>query len=64
MYEVDCAMIVVKDGDVDIGANPSAEEQEEALADGEVKVNNVAHSFRLKATQFDKKSYLGYLKVG
>lgn len=63
VYEVECQMITVKKGeDIDIGANPSAEEQEEALEDGAVQVNNVAHSFRLQATQFDKKSFLVYLK--
>ena len=46
-----------------LGANPSSEEQEEALEDGAVQVNNVIHSFRLQSTTFDKKSYLGYLKV-
>jgi len=63
VYEVDCAMIVVRAGaDVDIGANPSAEEQDEALEDGATTVNNVVNSFRLKPTSFDKKSYLTYLK--
>ncbi|KAF8743207.1 TCTP family, partial [Rhizoctonia solani] len=62
VYEVDCSMIVVKDGDVDIGANPSAEEQEEALEDGAKQVNNVVYSFKLQSTSFDKKSYLTYLK--
>lgn len=62
VYEVDCQMIFFKEGDVDIGANPSAEEQEEALADGAVQVNNVVHSFRLQQTSFDKKTYLTYLK--
>nr|XP_031860914.1 uncharacterized protein CI109_003641 [Kwoniella shandongensis]KAA5527986.1 hypothetical protein CI109_003641 [Kwoniella shandongensis] len=33
-YEVECSMIIVKEGDVDIGANPSAEEAEEALEAG------------------------------
>lgn len=56
-------MIVVKEGDVDIGANPSAEEQEEALEAGASQVNNVVHSFRLQSTQFDKKSFLTYLKA-
>jgi hypothetical protein len=37
------------------GGNPSAEEQEEALADGAEQVNNVVHSFRLQQTSFDKK---------
>lgn len=62
VYEVDCQMIVVKDGDVDIGANPSAEETAEALEDGAKQVNNVIHSFRLQPTTFEKKQYLTYLK--
>ncbi|CAD6576720.1 MAG: hypothetical protein TREMPRED_001751 [Tremellales sp. Tagirdzhanova-0007] len=61
-YEVDCAMIIVKDGEVDIGGNPSAEEAEEALEAGASQINNVVHSFRLQPTTFDKKSYLTYLK--
>jgi len=61
-YEVDCALLVVKEGDVNIGANPSAEEMEEALEDGAKQVNNVVHSFRFQPTQFDKKAYLTYLK--
>ena len=47
---------------LDIGANASAEEAEEALEDNAVKVNNIVNSFRLQSTQFDKKSYLVYLK--
>ncbi|KAJ7700140.1 Spc98 family-domain-containing protein [Mycena rosella] len=63
VFEVDCSMMTVKAGaDVDIGANPSSEEQEEALEEGATQVNNVVHSFRLQSTQFDKKSFLGYLK--
>ncbi|KAJ6485069.1 Mss4-like protein [Mycena vitilis] len=62
VYEVDCSMIVIKEGDVDIGANPSAEEQDEALEEGAQQVNNVVHSFRLQSTTFDKKSFLTYLK--
>ncbi|KAJ9123991.1 hypothetical protein QFC22_000783 [Naganishia vaughanmartiniae] len=61
-YEVDAKMIVISEGDVDIGGNPSAEEQEEALENGGQTVNNIVHSFRLTATQFDKKAYLTYLK--
>lgn len=48
---------------IPLGGNPSAEEQEEALEEGAVTVNNVVHSFRLQPTTFDKKTYLGYLKV-
>lgn len=44
VYEVDAAMIVVKEGEVDIGANASAEEQAEALEDGAQQVNNIVHS--------------------
>jgi len=63
VIEVDCQQITIKAGaDVDIGANPSQEEQEEALEEGAKTVNNVVHSFRLQATTFDKKSYLAYLK--
>jgi len=63
VFEVNCALITVKAGaDVDIGANPSQEEGEEALEDGASQVNNVVHSFRLQSTTFDKKSYLTYLK--
>ncbi|KAF9534283.1 putative translationally-controlled tumor protein [Crepidotus variabilis] len=62
VYEVDCEMIVVKDGDVNIGANPSAEEGGEELEDGAKTVNNLVHSGKLQQTTFDKKSYLTYLK--
>ncbi|KAF9453075.1 translationally controlled tumor-associated [Macrolepiota fuliginosa MF-IS2] len=63
VFEVDCQLITVKAGaDIDIGANPSAEDAEESLEDGATQVNNVVHSFRLQSTTFDKKSYLTYLK--
>jgi len=63
VYEVDCRTITVKKGaDVDIGANASAEEADEALEDGAETVNDVVYSFRLQSTSFDKKSFLTYLK--
>jgi len=63
VYEVDCQLVTVKQGaDVDIGANPSAEDADEGLEEGSTQVNNVVHSFRLQSTTFDKKSYLTYLK--
>ncbi|ROV95034.1 hypothetical protein VPNG_09467 [Cytospora leucostoma] len=62
VYEADCALIEEGNVSIDIGANASAEEAEEALDDTTVKVNNIVHSFRLQSTQFDKKSYLTYLK--
>ncbi|KAG8891002.1 hypothetical protein FRB98_000011 [Tulasnella sp. 332] len=65
VFEVDCQLVTVKAGaDVDIGANPSAEEADEALEEGSSQVNNVVHSFRLQQTSYDKKSYLSHLKVG
>jgi len=45
------------------GANPSAEEQDDALEEGTEQVNNVVHSFRLQPTSFDKSTFLKYLKV-
>ncbi|KAK4248373.1 putative translationally-controlled tumor protein [Corynascus novoguineensis] len=62
VYEVDCAMITIGAVQVDIGANASAEEQEEAVEDQEQKVNNIIHSFNLQQTGFDKKGYVNYLK--
>ncbi|GAA5969356.1 hypothetical protein JCM3765_001278 [Sporobolomyces pararoseus] len=62
VYEADCQMITIKEGEVDIGANASAEEAAEELQEGETQVNNIVHSFRLTETQFDKKSFLSYLK--
>jgi len=62
VFEVDCAMVSIKEGDIDIGANPSAEEHDEGLDDTAQTVNNIVHNFRLQLTTFDKKSYLTYLK--
>ncbi|KAM0787972.1 hypothetical protein ACM66B_006174 [Microbotryomycetes sp. NB124-2] len=62
VYEADCQMIVIRNGEVDIGANASAEEASEALEDGDVQVNNVVNSFRLSPTSFDKKSFMVYIK--
>jgi len=56
-------LLIVQFIDTIVGANPSTEDGEEALEDGATTVNNVVHSFRLQSTSFDKKSYLGYLKV-
>ncbi|KAH7343524.1 Mss4-like protein [Rhizoctonia solani] len=62
VYEINCAMVQIGATNVDTGANPSAEEAEEALEDGTQQTNNVVHTFRLQQTTFDKKSYLTYLK--
>lgn len=56
-------MITVADGEVDIGANPSAEGGDDEGADDSAQtVNNVIYSFRLSPTSFDKKSYMTYIK--
>ncbi|RIA99122.1 translationally controlled tumor-associated [Glomus cerebriforme] len=63
VYEVNCELVTVKKGvDVDIGANPSAEEGEEQLEDGSEQVNNVINAFNLQEISFDKKAYQTYLK--
>ena len=62
VYEADCKMIDIGVGNVDIGANASAEEVEEGTEDGVEKVNNVVYSFKLAPTSFDKKSYMTYIK--
>ncbi|KAJ2727120.1 hypothetical protein GGI07_000004 [Coemansia sp. Benny D115] len=62
-YEVDCSMITVGgDDNFDIGANASAEEAAEELESSAQTVNNVVYSFRLVETNFDKKSYMTYIK--
>ena len=63
VYEADCSMVNVSNGgDVDIGANPSAEEQGEDLDEGSENVNNIIYAFRLQQTSFDKKSFMSYIK--
>jgi len=54
---------VSDDVNVNIGANPSEEEEGDDLASGNVRtVNNIVDSFRLVETSFDKKSYMTYIK--
>lgn len=56
-------MITISEGDVDIGANPSAEGGDDEGADSTVEtVNNVVYSFRLTPSSFDKKTYMSYIK--
>ncbi|KAJ1835822.1 hypothetical protein IWW55_000882 [Coemansia sp. RSA 2706] len=60
--EVDCKMVPVGGEDINTGANASAEEAGEQLEDSVQTVNNVVYSGRLQETQFDKKSYMTYIK--
>ncbi|CUM68591.1 uncharacterized protein PRCAT00006318001 [Priceomyces carsonii] len=62
IYEADCAMVKVGGDNIDIGANPSAEDAAEDLDDNTETVNNIVYSFRLQQTQFDKKSFMTYIK--
>lgn len=55
VYEVDCKMVTLGSENVDIGANPSAEEGEEALDESTKQVNDVVHSFQL-SPMFDAQS--------
>ena len=54
-YEVDCKMISVKEGS-DLPVN------DEDVDDQTITVNDVVYSFRLIETQFDKKTYMTYIK--
>ncbi|CDO95408.1 unnamed protein product [Kluyveromyces dobzhanskii CBS 2104] len=62
IYEANCDMVKVGGDNIDIGANPSAEDGDNDLEEGVELVNNVVHSFRLQQTAFDKKSFLTYIK--
>ena len=46
------------------GANPSAEDQDEALEDGAKTVIDVVDSFLLRESSYDKAGYQKHLKVG
>ena len=63
VYEADCKRITLGVDNIDIGANASAEEQEEATDDQATTVIDIVHSFRLNTTSFkNKKEYMLYLK--
>ena len=64
MYEADCKKINIGGENIDIGANPSAEDGggDEGVEDASQTVIDVVYSFRLNETSFDKKSYLTHLK--
>jgi len=47
VYEIDCKRVTKGVDNVDIGANPSAEEAEEALEEGTKQVIDVVDAFRL-----------------
>ncbi|KAL8870256.1 MAG: hypothetical protein Q9174_003660 [Haloplaca sp. 1 TL-2023] len=47
VYEVDCKKVTIGADNIDIGANPSAEEADEGLDEGSKQVIDVVHGFRL-----------------
>ncbi|EIE25527.1 translationally-controlled tumor protein [Coccomyxa subellipsoidea C-169] len=62
-YEVDGKWVTVGDVDVDIGANPSAEEEEDGVDSQSRKVVDVVDAFRLnEQPSYDKKQFLGWAK--
>lgn len=62
-FEVEGNWATVGDVDVDIGANPSAEEADEGTESTSRKVVDVVDSFRLvEQSGHDKKSFMGYIK--
>ncbi|KAF2665289.1 translationally controlled tumor protein-like protein [Microthyrium microscopicum] len=62
VYEADCKRKTVGGESFDTGANPSAEDEEEAIEENKETVIDVVHDFGYQETQFDKKGYLTYLK--
>jgi len=55
-----------KVGNFDIGANPSEEEGGDEGADGDndtITINNLVDAHKLVVTSYDKKAYLGHIKV-
>jgi len=63
VYEANCRRKTVGGETFDTGANPSAEEGgDEGTDETKETVIDVVHDFSLQETQFDKKSYLKYLK--
>ena len=53
---------VSDDVNIDIGANASAEEENEEYSASTRQVNNVVEAFRLQETTFTKASYMDYIK--
>ena len=63
VYEVDCKMVTKGGVEVNIGANASAEEQEETLDEQTEQVIDVVDGFRMTKMEFgDKKQLAGQMK--
>ena len=53
---------VSDDVNIDIGANASAEEENEEFLSSVRTVNNIVNNFRLVESSFDKKNFMTYIK--
>jgi len=65
VYEIDCKKVTKGADNIDIGANPSAEEEQEALDESTEQVIDVVDAFRLNHMQGafgTKKDFQGQLK--
>jgi hypothetical protein len=65
ILEIKAKWVVLKEGEVNIGANPSTEEgaEDEGVEDVARKVVDVVEAFKLQETGFDKKGFLAYAKT-
>eukprot|EP01006_Ploeotia_vitrea_P021160 TRINITY_DN53508_c0_g1_i1.p2 TRINITY_DN53508_c0_g1~~TRINITY_DN53508_c0_g1_i1.p2 ORF type:complete len:192 (-),score=111.54 TRINITY_DN53508_c0_g1_i1:1563-2087(-) len=63
VFKVQSKQIIEGNDDIDIGANPSAEEQAEALADGATQVINLVSAHKLQKMEMDKKEYKALQKM-
>jgi hypothetical protein len=61
--EVAGKWVTTGDISVDIGANASAEEAPEELESAAKKVVDIVDAFRLQETSWDKKGFMGYIKL-
>eukprot|EP00884_Botryococcus_braunii_P017534 jgi/Botrbrau1/4464/Bobra.0348s0047.3 len=62
-YEVEGKWTEVGDVNIDTGANPSAEEEEEGVDSSSRKVVDIVDTFRLgEQPSYDKKAFMGYVK--
>merc|ERR1711990_81355 len=63
VLQVEGKYITVDDSGIDIGANPSAEGGDEALADGARSVVNILEAFQLQEVQYEKKEFKNMVKI-
>ena len=63
VLEFESKLVQVGIGEIDIGANASAEGGDEEGAEDSVRtVNNIVDGFRLTETFYDKKSFMAFIK--